>query len=251
MTNTETTLSSIYDTIYESFIKDYSKIEYNRNYLVEYTVDGVSNLCVLRYIQLITLNKTTNKSELKDYRIYCKIALDSLVDKAMNISGDSTLYGDFNVKQNLTDDSMFQIDTFNKNIINMSKVGIGTFNPDAMLDITDTTMTDVIHMDSVIEQQLYTMKKMINDISSKTYSELVDFIITEASGYTLADDYFYCYQLPDLSGGKMYAENIKVLYHGAYMSWNSLTYAEIIKQLPGFADQIINNILHVLRSILS
>jgi hypothetical protein len=243
MTNTETTLSSIYDIIYESFIKDYAKIEYNRNYLVEYTVNGVSNLCVLRYIQLITLNKTTNKSELKDYRIYCKVALDSLVDKAMNISGDSTLYGDFNVKPNLTDDSMFQIDTFNKNIINMSKVGIGTFNPDAMLDITDTTMTDVIHMDSVIEQQLYTMKKMINDISSKTYSELVDFIITEASGYTLSDDYFYCYKLPDLSGGKMYAENITVLYHGAYMSWNSLTYAEIIKQLPGFADQIINNIL--------
>ena len=243
MDNTETTLSSIYDTIYESFIKDYSKIEYNRNYLVEYSVNGVSNLCVLRYIQLITLNKTTNKSELKDYRIYCNIKLDSLVDKAMNISGDSTLYGDFNVKPNLTDDSMFQIDTFNKNIINMSKVGIGTANPETMLDINDTTMTDVIHMDSVIEQQLYTMKNMINIISDKTYQGLVNSIITEASGYTLTDDYFYCYQLPDLSGGKMYAENITVLYHGAYMSWNNNTYAEIIKELPGFAHQIINNIL--------
>ncbi len=243
MANTETTLSSIYDIMYESFIKDYTKIEYNRNYIVEYTVNGVSNICVLRYIQLATLNKITNKAELKDYRIYCKIQLDALVDNAMNISGDSTLYGDFNVKPSLTDDSMFQIDTFNKNIINMSKVGIGTFNPDTMLDITHTAMTDVVHMDSVIEQQLYTMKNMINGISNKTHPALVNFISTEASGYTLSDDYFYCYQLPDLSGGKMNAENIKVLYHGAYMDWNSLTYAEIIKNFPGSADQIINSIL--------
>ena len=243
MANTETTLSSIYNIMYESFIKDYAKIEYNRNYLVEYTVNGVSNICVVRYIQLATLNKITNKSELKEYRIYCKIKLDSLVDNAMNISGDSTLYGDFNVKPNLTDDSMFQIDTFNKNIINMSKVGIGRADPETMLDINDTTMTDVVHMDSVIEQQLYTMKNMINGISNKTHPALVNFISTEASGYTLTDDYFYCYQLPDLSGGKMNAENIKVLYHGAYMDWNNLTYAEIIKKFPGSADQIINNIL--------
>ena len=73
MTNTETTLSSIYNIMYESFIKDYAKIEYNRNYIVEYTVNGVSNICVLRYFQLATLNKITNKAELKEYRIYCKI----------------------------------------------------------------------------------------------------------------------------------------------------------------------------------
>ena len=243
MANSETTLSSIYNIMYESFIKDYAKIEYNRNYIVEYTVNGVSNICVLRYFQLATLNKITNKAELKEYRIYCKIKLDSLVDNAMNISGDSTLYGDFNVKPSLTDDSMFQIDTFNKNIINMSKVGIGTANPDTMLNITDTAMTDVLHMDLVIEQQLYTMKNMINGISYKTYPALVNFIITEASGYTLTDDYFYCYQLPDLSGGKMNAENITVLYHGGNMNWNSLTYADIIKKFPGSADQIINNIL--------
>jgi hypothetical protein len=241
--NTDTTLESVYETMNTTFINDYGSITYDRNYIIDYKVDNLSTICVVRYIKLITKLKDESKIKTTVYRIYCKIDLNSLVDKAMNISGDSTFYGDFNVKPNSNVDSMFQVDTFNKNIINMSKVGIGTVNPHAMLDIKDTTMTDVIRMDSVIEQQIYTMKKMIDRIANGKYTKLVNSITTEATGYTLTDDYFYCYKLPDISGGKMNAENITVLYHGRNMNWNNLTYAEIIKRFPGFANQIINDIL--------
>lgn len=244
---TNLTLEDVYADIDIIFKKNYGKYIFDRNYMIEYKINNVLYVYVLRYIKLII------NDELKVFRVICSINVDSFLNKGLLVDGDSSFYGDFMVKRIKEDEPIFHIDSTNNNIINMSNVGIKKNNPSVALDINDTNMPDIVKMDMITSKQTFLINLIANNIGTKTKAQFITYLKTNIDNYIDSEgdkSKFICYKLPQLnSNNKIQAEELEIIY-GPNEDWVNQTYTSIMMNFPGFENQIVNNVLPPIQNVL-
>ena len=151
ISGTETRLTTIYNIIDKAIIDSYGKKEINKLLLIKYKWNETWKIMILQYIKLNG----------KTYRIHCNISVNDYIDQSIITKGDTSFHGDFTVISPLDNAEIFQVDTLNKNITHQYNVGIGTKNPESILDIQDTTTVDLINMTNVVSENLNDMNDII------------------------------------------------------------------------------------------
>jgi hypothetical protein len=147
MPNTNTKMSDIYSNTNTNFKEQYgfdplspnlSKEQLENVYIAPTKYDDTWRLVVMRFIV-----KTDFNTQVKTiYRVSCNINVNEYINQSIISRGDVTMYGDFTVKTS-TDKEIFQIDTLNKTVSNIYPLGIGSQNPTTMLDINDTSISNI------------------------------------------------------------------------------------------------------------
>jgi hypothetical protein len=145
--NTNTKMSDIYSNTNTNFKEQYgfdplspnlSKERLENVYIAPTKYDDTWRLVVMRFIV-----KTDFNTQVKTiYRVSCNINVNEYINQSIISRGDVTMYGDFTVKTS-TDKEIFQIDTLNKTVSNIYPLGIGSQNPTTMLDINDTSISNI------------------------------------------------------------------------------------------------------------
>jgi len=247
MQGTDTRLSEVYSVIDARYKETYGSIKYDYNFVVDYKWNDAWNIMVMRYITIANI----------DYRISCILQASDLISSSMIIHGETILKGDLTVKTE-DDRTIFQIDSINKNISNMYKVGIGIQNPSCLLDINDTTYMDVIALANIESAHLRALNQIVSAIKgTASESRLAAETIVKSINYAVKeghddlglndDSYFYCYQVNTTS---MRVEDITVVYHGYYPVWNGLTYSQIQSQSITMRGLVSNTISPTLQNVL-
>jgi len=256
LAGTTTTLNEAYTNLLTSYVEYYNEIKYNFNYLVEYMVDGVARLSIIRFIKVLNNNSgTTNVSTpglFKVYRITSTIDIESIVVRGMSINGDAYIDGNFYINaDNEIPNPLFTVDVYNKTNTNKLKVGIGK-TPTNVLDITDTTISKILKMDYNVSNNLYIINNLIYDNRFRPTSRVVRQLTEYVNANPSTESYFYLHELPlaNATTGRFEAMDIKILYYGTDASWNGYTYNEIMTIYPGMREQIETNILPAFQKIL-
>jgi hypothetical protein len=145
--DTNITMSDIYKNTNANFKEQYgfdpsspdlSEKLLENVYIIPTKYDDTWRLVVMRFIV-----KTDFNTQVKTiYRVSCNINVNEYINQSIISRGDATMYGDFTVKTS-TDKEIFQIDTLNKTVSNIYPLGIGSHNPTTMLDINDTSISNI------------------------------------------------------------------------------------------------------------
>ena len=177
--DTNTTMSDIYGNTNANFKEQYgfdpssadlSEKLLENVYIAPTKYDDMWRLVVMRFIV-----KTDFNTQVKTiYRVSCNINVNEYINQSIISRGDATMYGDFTVKTS-TDKEIFQIDTLNKTVSSIYPLGIGSQNPTTMLDINDTSISN-------INQFIDTMSSKMKDLQliheypdyDAIYSRLMD-----------------------------------------------------------------------------
>ena len=113
-------------------------IKYNQTFFVIFeseAFNSINNL-KLNFIQLI-------KKKDKTYTIGTGINLRDYIDKSIITKGDIDFRGDLSISDS-NDKQIFNVNSINKTIGNVYKVGIGTIDPESTLDVNDSGIDDIL-----------------------------------------------------------------------------------------------------------
>jgi hypothetical protein len=255
-----TTLGNIYTTMYDSYEKNYKGNEdiiYDFNYLVEYIVNGIAKLSIIRYIKvskypdpsgnLFSINNATTGTY-KTYRITSTIDIESLIVKGMTINGDASIDGNFYVNiDNDTRDPMFTIDVYNKTNTSKLKLGLGK-DPTTVLDITDTTISKMVAMDSNMSTSLYIINEVLEFGRYRSIRRMKSKLTEFMSNNPNNKNYIDIHRLPATK--PFQATDLTILYYSRDLSWNSYTYSQIMTTYPAMKTHIETIILPPLQKVL-
>jgi hypothetical protein len=137
-------ISTIIDLLSSSYISTYNTISLQTTLLDYMWIDGLRNV----FIHKMSINN-------KPCMLCIELKSNNYLVSSIHCRGDSSLSGNFTI-QDESENVIFAVDNYNKNIKNMYNVGIGTPIPESPLDIQDTGVDDIIHL--------------INDVSSESYT---------------------------------------------------------------------------------
>jgi len=257
ISGTNATLNDVYTNMYTSFIQTYTEITFNYNYLVEYVVNGVTKLSIIRYIKVSKDNtkivNTTDPSLYNVYRITSNIDVESIIVKGMTINGDAYVDGNFyvNVDDDTTTGPLFTIDVYNKTNTSKLKLGLGKV-PTTVLDITDTTLSNIVKMDYNTSNDLYILNEVIEYGRFRSNNQMRKKLIEYINENPDNKSYFYLHEFPEPNAttGKFDAKDLKLFYYGKDVSWNGLTYNEIMNRYPSIREHIETNILPSFQQVL-
>ena len=132
----------------------------NGNFSVKYIWAG--------YQKLSFVHKTTIGG--KEYIIGSGVGIKSILNRSLNVRGEGSLTGDF-IVNDAYDNVIFKVDNVNKTISNAYNVGVGTTTPDAMLDIKDTSVQDVIDEVNVRINQVKLMNPILDTMRSSSFND--------------------------------------------------------------------------------
>jgi hypothetical protein len=159
------TAQQVNKIILDEFITQYGFTPYNakdntlhqsskNTFIVPYKYDEIWRLSVMKFL----------KQDDKCYSVSCSISVNDYISQSIIAKGDSTFYGDITVKS--TDEArIFQIDTLKKTTSNMYPLGIGTQNPSTMVDIDDTSITNINQLTDDISLRMAYMNKIYRKMS--------------------------------------------------------------------------------------
>ena len=170
----------------------------------------------------------------KEYIIGSGANIISILNKSLKVRGETKLTGDF-----IVDDAhnkvIFKVDNVNKTISNAYNVGIGLTTPQAMLDVKDTSVQDVIDEFAVRTTQLKLMNPILDTMGTAGF----DYATQSDSSYNLVQEQTYKQYtvVYKINTSTLYAEDVNVVYHQLDASWNQKTLAAIL------ADDIGNRSL--------
>ena len=258
----DTTLSDVYDELVKSLLKQYEDIKYDYTYLVEYVVNNVIKLAMVRYVAVFTdytgtsSNPTINSCRI--YRITSHIDVNSIIIRGMSINGDANIDGNFYINSdNDTRDNMLTIDVYNKTFTNNLKIGIGK-TPTTLLDITDTTLSKIVKLETNLSNSLYILNDIVVYGRLRNHIAIINKINEHINSRPDIQCYFTLHELPmdytitSITGKISYrsAENIKVLYYRRNSDWEGKTYGQIMTMYPSSRDYIETYILPAYQKIL-
>jgi hypothetical protein len=162
--------------------------------------------------------------------------IDSLLNQSLLVKGDNKINGNFFIND-WNDNVIFKVDNVEKSIINSYKVGIGTDNPQSMLDIRDTTIQDII-------DEMNTRSKQYNIMNILT--EQLNYASNEDEMRTIMSSIVSTYNnhigLFKVNTTSLKSEDITVIYHPLYPNWSTYTLGELL-DIDLLNNKLINTIL--------
>jgi hypothetical protein len=158
---TDFNASEIINSMLTSYNNTYDIKSLNNNFLVNY---DFTNGTKVSFVTIIDVNGTK-------YMMGTGLNLADHIDKGIVTRADNLLLGDFLVKDELNRD-MFHIDPINNNINSMCKIGICTTDPKSMLDIRDTSITDILRYGSSIFAYAAQKNKFIDHFKNLDLSKV-------------------------------------------------------------------------------
>ena len=170
----------------------------------------------------------------KEYIIGSGVNIISILNKSLKVRGETKLTGDF-IVDDAHDNVIFKVDNVNKTISNAYNVGIGLTTPQAMLDVKDTSVQDVIDEFAVRTGQLKLMNPILDEMRLSGFND----VTRNTNLYKLVQDptykqYTVVYKI---NTATLHAEDVKVVYHQLHTEWNQKTLAAIL------SDDIANRSL--------
>lgn len=196
----------------------------NGNFCVNYVWAGFQKIAFV--------HRTTIGS--KEYIIGSGVNIISILNKSLNVRGEGKFTGDF-IVDDAHNNVIFKVDNVNKTISNAYNVGIGLTTPQAMLDVKDTSVQDVIDEFAVRTNQLKLMNPILDAMRLSGFNDGTQntsiYNLTEEQTY---QQYTVVYKI---NTSTLYAEDVTVVYHQLHTAWNQRTLGVIL------ADDIANRSL--------
>ncbi len=154
-------VSDIINSILTTYNNTYDIKTVNANFLVNYEWQNGTKVS---FVTIVEVNGTK-------YMIGTGLNLSDYIDKGLITKADNLLFGDLLVKDELNRD-MFHIDPINNNINSMCKIGICTTTPESMLDIRDTSITDILRYVSSMFTSVAPKNKFIDHFKNLDLSKV-------------------------------------------------------------------------------
>jgi len=161
--------------------------------------------------------------------------LNSIIKQSLLIKGDNTISGNFFVNDS-NNNNIFKVDNVNHTITNTYKVGIGVDEPKSILDIKDTTITDILYEKTECIQQyniLNKIAKRLCDIgnnpstpfnSSTDFASIINDVYVELSIPQTIQNYGSLWELDMTS---MLPNDVVCCSHWMYPHWNKQKVGDI------------------------
>ena len=162
--------------------------------------------------------------------------IDSLLSQSLLVKGDNKINGNFFIND-WNDNVIFKVDNVEKSIINSYKVGIGTDNPQSMLDIRDTTIQDVINEMNVKTTQCNIMNQLLEQLQNASNEDEMHTIMS-----SVVSTFYDHTTLIKLNISTLKSEDIKIIYHPLYPKWSNYTLGELL-DIDLLNNKLINTIL--------
>ena len=210
----KTQLATIYDNIQENTVP------------VIYVYEAKKHIS---FVNITTLNGT-------ECIIGAGFNIVSLLSQSLLIKGDNKINGNFFVND-WNDNVIFKVDNVGKSIINSYKVGIGTDNPQSMLDIRDTTIQDVIDEMNVKTTQCNIMNQLLEQLQNASNEDEMRTIMS-----SVVSTFYDHTTLIKLNISTLKSEDIKIIYHPLYPKWSNYTLGELL-DIDLLNNKLINTIL--------
>ena len=139
----------------------------------------------------------------KVYQILSGIDLVLEIDNSILSKGDTTLIGDFTVKDN-NSNPIFSVNNINNTISNMYNVGIGLTTPTTTLDINDTSLSEILNVIKQLAKNNYTINNNIVKLKNAQNEDEFKYIIendfidpyTQQECIQSIDSYFILQKIP-------------------------------------------------------
>ena len=150
--------------------------------------------------------------------------LNSILNQSMIVNGDNTISGNFFVNDS-NNNNIFKVNNVNKTITNMYKVGIGIEEPNSMLDIKDTTITDVLneidgayHSYNILNKIAANLRSAAPFTHETDFGIIIDGVYDELPDVEQTIDNYTC--LYEISMNTMLVDDVVVLRHWLYSGWD-------------------------------
>lgn len=208
--------------------------EITRQLSIKYNDVSNGNFCV-KYIwtalqKLSFVHKTMIGG--KEYIIGSGVGIKSILNRSLKVRGEGNFTGDF-IVNDAYDNVIFKVDNVNRTISNAYNVGVGTTTPQAMFDVKDTSVQNVINEVNVRINQLKRMNPILDTMRSSGFNET-----THAYNLTQDPTYQQYTVVYKINTSTLHAEDITVVHHQLHTrEWNQKTLAAIL------ADDIANRSL--------
>jgi Ca2+-binding EF-hand superfamily protein len=172
--------------------------------------------------------------------------LNSLLDQSMIVNGDNTISGNFFVNDS-NNNNIFKVDNVNKTITNSYKVGIGVEEPKSILDIKDTTVTDVLNeIDAGIEEY-----NILNKVATKMrdnapfdnttiFANIIDGAYSDLNIEQTHNNYI---SLLEINMNTMLAGDVKICGHWLFSHWNGQYIKNIQDPVNQFAVNVAKTVM--------
>jgi len=180
------------------------------------------------------------------------VYLNTLLNQSLIVKGDNTISGNFFVNDS-NDNNIFKVDNVKKTITNMYKVGIGMDEPNTILDIKDTTVSDILSELDAGRKGYNLLNKIsakLRDIGnnentpftdSTDFRTIIDDVYADEGIVQTIDNYTCLYKL---NMNTMLADDIVVSRHWLYTQWDG-------KEVGDIQDDTNNFSLNIAKTILS
>lgn len=170
----------------------------------------------------------------KKYFIACGINLSDVIDESIILKGDNKITGNLAVLDDTTNVPVFNVNREKKQTSSVYHTGIGTTNPQTMLDVNDCGVTDIINLINAMAKEYNLINYNLQGIMSaltQSESSAVQYIETKfidpATGKQIVQNingYLCLRTIPDT----LYELDTKVIYNWLYSNWNNKTLRQLL-----------------------
>jgi len=157
-------------------------------------------------------------------------SLANLINQSMIVKGDNTISGNFFVNDS-NNNNIFKVDNVKKTITNMYKVGIGMDEPTTILDIKDTTVSDILsQLDAgtkgynIINKIAASLRAAAPFTTDTDFRTIIDDVYADEGIVQNVDNFARFYEL---NMDTMLADDIVVLRQWLYPEWDGLLVGDI------------------------
>jgi hypothetical protein len=187
----------------------------------------------------------------KQYFIGCGFNVSDIISESIVLKGDNTITGNLSVIDSDTNNTIFNVDTYNKQSFSLYKLGLGTNNPQSKLDIRNGGVGDIIQSIDKLASNINDFNINIQLLKNANSEDEFENIITtqfkhyDAINFTethfvqINDNYYVVEKIPDSLTGL----DTEYIYHWLYPNWKNQKNINIVS--PQYQTAIKNAILMI------
>lgn len=210
-TNTSVKSSDAVDSIKKQLTTIYDNIQENTVPVI-YVYEAKKHIS---FVNITTLNGT-------ECIIGAGFNIVSLLSQSLLVKGDNKINGNFFVND-WNDNVIFKVDNVEKSIINSYKVGIGTDKPEAMLDIKDTTIRDIINEMNIRAEIIKNINILTEQLKNASNEDEMRTIMS--SVVSTFDNHNALFKL---NMNTFKSEDTIIVFHPIHTKWIGYTFKELL-----------------------
>lgn len=240
---TDTNMNNFVDIIIQNRIKQFGGLKLNQNFFSIYEAAPFSSINSLK----VSFGNYFIKNS-KIYYISSGINLNDYIDQSIIAKGDVKFQGDFSISDS-NDRKIFEINTVNKTIGNVYKVGIGNVDPKATLDVEDSGIDDINAVILVNSEIFNNLNKLVEELKKALSEDDFINIIDKLYPNQTKDNYIAC---DKINKNTLLAKDTKIIYHFLLKEWQGQYLKDIIDYnnlqllniyINNFTDILNNNLI--------